>query len=201
MRIIINSKKPEKELIVLIVKTLKKGGVIIYPTDTVYGIGCDVTNKRAVERIYRIKKRRENKPMSFICADFKDIGIFANMTNEQFRLMKKNLPGPFTFVLKSSSRAPKNMVEKKRRTIGVRIPDNKVCLEVVKELGSPITTTSANVSGAEVVIDLAKLSKEFINKFDLVVDAGILDNISSTVVDLSGDEPVILRAGKGELMK
>ena len=129
MRIVINRDFPQQRLIKKVVQILKDGGVIAYPTDTIYGIGCDIFNKKGIEKIYQIKKRKKTKPMSFICADLSDISQYAIVSNYAYRIMRKCLPGPYTFVLEASSKTPKKIMSK-RKTVGIRIPDHKICLAI-----------------------------------------------------------------------
>ncbi|HLD82153.1 MAG TPA: L-threonylcarbamoyladenylate synthase [Patescibacteria group bacterium] len=195
----INPSQPEINKIQHIVEILRTGGVIIYPTDTIYGLGCDIFNKKAVDRIYKIKKRQKNKFFSFICADFKQVGEFAVCSNSAFRIMKRVLPGPFTFILSASHKAPRSVIEHKRRTVGIRIPDHAICLEMVRVLGNPIVTTSVNYAGEDVMNDPVFMEREFGRSVDAVIDAGVLPIEPSTIVDATDDEISIVRQGKGHL--
>lgn len=195
----INNKHPEKQYIKDVAQVLNNGGVIIYPTDTIYGFGCDIFNEDAIERIYAIKKREKKKPFSFICSNFKQIGEFACMSNETFRLMKRKLPGPFTFILKASPDAPRKVVEKKRKTVGIRMPDHRICLAIVEALGHPIVTTSVNYAGADIFHDPHEIIERFGRQVELIIDGGRLSCEPSTVVDLTSDEWIIVRQGKGIL--
>jgi len=194
----INSQNPESEKITQVIEILKDGGIIVYPTDTIYGVGCDIFNKKAVEKIYQLKKREKKKPMSIICSDFKEIAQYATIQDYAFILMKKVLPGPFTFILKARSQTPKTVLSK-NKNVGIRIPDNKICLEIVKKLGGPIISTSLNISGAEILTEPNQLSKEMRNKIDLIIEAGKLPQLPSSIIDLSGDSPIIVRQGSGDL--
>ncbi|MCX6743242.1 MAG: L-threonylcarbamoyladenylate synthase [Candidatus Parcubacteria bacterium] len=194
----INSKNPEPDKIAQVVEILKNGGIIVYPTDTIYGLGCDIFNKKAVAKIYQLKKREQNKPMSIICAELKEIAKYALISDYAFQIFKKTLPGPYTFILKAKSQTPKTVLSK-NRTVGIRIPDNQICLEIVRKLGNPIITTSLNISGEEILTNPSQLSKEITNKIDLIIDAGIMPQEPSTIIDLSANSPVILRPGKGPL--
>jgi tRNA threonylcarbamoyl adenosine modification protein (Sua5/YciO/YrdC/YwlC family) len=196
----INSNNPEPEKIQQVVTILQNGGIIVYPTDTIYGLGCDIFNKDAIKKIYQLKKREAKKPMSIICADFKDIAEYAIIPNAAFHLMKKTLPGAFTYILKAKNKLPATFIAK-NKTVGVRIPDNKICLEIVRQLGSPIISTSLNISGEEVMTTPGQLSKEMINKINLIIDNGPLSQEPSTVIDLTGENPIILRQGKGDATK
>ena len=179
-------------------KCLRDGGIIVYPTDTVYAIGCDALNNAAIERICALKEMKSAKTnLSIICADIADAAQYAKISNSQFRLLKTYLPGPFTFLLPALSKLPKAF--KGRRTVGIRIPQNNIALAIVRELGNPVLTTS--VPGRD---DDYRCEPELIAEalgalgVDLVVDAGRGQLAPSTVVDCTGDEPTVLRQGKGD---
>jgi tRNA threonylcarbamoyl adenosine modification protein (Sua5/YciO/YrdC/YwlC family) len=193
----INPQNPEPEKINRVVAVLQKGGIIIYPTDTIYGLGCDIFNKDAIKKIYQLKKREGHKPMSIICADFKDIAHYAQVSNFAFQLMKRTLPGAYTYVLKAKNKLPATFLAK-NKTVGIRIPDNKICLAITRQLGHPIISTSLNISGEEPLTLPKQLSQEMANKIDLIIDNGLLPQEPSTVVDLTSDQPIILRQGKGD---
>lgn len=194
---------PNERIILQIVDILKQGGVIIYPTDTIYGLGCDITNQKAVERIARIKGvKLEKANFSFICHDLRHISDFTkNITNQTYKLMKRNLPGPFTFILPANSHVPK-LFRSKKKTVGIRIPNNNICLEIVRVLGNPLLTTSIKNLDAisEYTTDPELLKEEFDNLVDAVVDGGFGNNIPSTIVDCSSSNEIeIIRQGYGEL--
>ena len=180
------------------VDVLKSGGVIIYPTDTVYGLGCDIFNPEAIDKIYKIKQKSKNTGVSFICPDLKEISKYAIVEDYAYRIMKKLLPGAYTFVLRATKFVPKEVLPK-RKTVGIRIPNNEFCLKMVKELGHPIVSTSVNISGEEEYSDPEEMEKVFGDKVDLIIDAGILPKEPSTVVSLIDGEPVVLREGKGDI--
>jgi tRNA threonylcarbamoyl adenosine modification protein (Sua5/YciO/YrdC/YwlC family) len=194
----INPENPQPRMIGRIVEILEKGGVIAYPTDTTYGIGCSILNKRGIERIYITKQRERKKPFSFVCSDLSDIARYAKVSNYQYKVMKRLLPGPFTFVLSATSTVPDLLVTK-QKTVGIRIPDNKICLSIVRQLGHPIITTSANRSGEEPIGDPLIVEKELGKQIDLVVDGGILTASVSTVISLIDDVPLVLRKGIGDV--
>ena len=179
------------------VDVLKSGGVIVYPTDTVYGMGCDLLNKRAIERIYQYKKMPRQKPLSFICEDLTQVAEYAHVSNSAFKLMKRLLPGPYTFILEASRQVPKVMVSK-QHTVGIRVPNNPICLEIVRKLGNPLVNTSASVSLDEVISDPDTIQEEF-HLVDLMLTDGPLASDPSTIIDFTGDEPVLVRQGAGEL--
>jgi len=179
---------------------LQRGAVIVYPTDTIYGLGCDIYEKDAVKRIYSIKKRDSSKPFSFICADVSQISEFAFLSNWGYKLLKKSLPGPYTFILEArKTNIPKKMLGK-RNTIGVRIPDHPVCRELVRLTGRPILTTSVNLSGEGSLTDPSTLPENISSRIDMVLSVGPMISDPSTVIDLTGNEPVLIRQGKGELL-
>jgi tRNA threonylcarbamoyl adenosine modification protein (Sua5/YciO/YrdC/YwlC family) len=193
-----NPINPQKNLVAKVVAELKDGGVIAYPTDTVYGIGCDIFIKSAVERVYRIKGRDKKKPLSFICEDLKHISQFANVSDNAYRIMKRLIPGPYTFILRATKLVPKIMLTK-RETVGIRVPDSEICRMLVRELEHPIVTTSANVSNEAIISDPEEIEKKFGKILDIVIDGGPLPQEPSTMIDLTGDAPVIVREGKGDL--
>lgn len=199
MIFVINEKNPQARLINKTKDVLEEGGVIIFPTDTVYAYGCDIKDKRAIERIYRLKKMDKKKPLSFIFTDISEISEYVrNVSDDAFKIMKKAFPGPYTFIFKASKLVPKIVVTN-QKTIGVRIPDNNIALDIVRALGRPILATSVfNMSG-EYLIDPRELEKVFRNEVDLVIDAGPKPAEPSTVIDLSEDIIEVIREGKGEI--
>ncbi|MDD2320289.1 MAG: L-threonylcarbamoyladenylate synthase [Geobacteraceae bacterium] len=198
MIIEINPNNPQPRLISKIVDILEGGGVIAYPTDTTYGIGCSIMSKRGIERIYSIKQRDKKKPFSFICSDLSDISRYAKVSNYQYKVMKRLLPGAFTFVLNASNTVPGLLVTK-QKTVGIRIPDNKICLAIVQALGHPIITTSANRAGEEPIGDPIAVENELGKQLDIVVDGGTLSAAVSSVVSLIDDIPLVLRKGVGDV--
>jgi tRNA threonylcarbamoyl adenosine modification protein (Sua5/YciO/YrdC/YwlC family) len=181
---------------------LSDGGVIIYPTDTVYGIGCDIFKPKAVERIARLKGLKPEKAnFSIIVPDFRNLSDYTRpFDNRIFKLMKSHLPGPFTFILPANNRLPKIM-ENRKKTVGIRIPDNNIILEIARELGHPILTTSIHDSDhiVEYTTDPEIIYENFKDQIDLLVDGGYGGNVPSTIVDCTGDEPRIVREGLGVL--
>ena len=195
-------KSPDQRHIDRIVDLLRHGGVIIYPTDTVYGLGCDITKARAVERVARIKGiKAEKANFSFICSDLSHLSDYArHVDNRTFKLMKSHLPGPFTFILTASTQVPKS-IKQKRKTVGIRVPDNNIILEIVRQLGNPILTTSLKEDDQilEYPTDPELIFEEYRDLVDAVIDAGYGGMVPSTIVDCSGEEPVVLRQGLGEI--
>ncbi|HEY5514353.1 MAG TPA: L-threonylcarbamoyladenylate synthase [Geomonas sp.] len=194
----INPENPQPRLIAKVVEILKNGGVVVYPTDTTYGIGCSIFSKKGVERIYAIKQRERKKPFSFICSDLSDIARYAKVSNYAFKLLRRLLPGPYTFVLEANSVVP-DLLLTKQRTVGVRMPDNKICLAIVKELGHPIVTTSANLSGEDPIGNPWQVECDLGKLLDIVIDGGDLSADVSSVVSIIGDVPVVLRKGVGDV--
>ncbi len=193
----INPSNPQKRLIDKAVEILKDGGIIAYPTDTIYGFGCDMYNKKAVQRIYQIKKRDPQKPFSFICSDLKNISLYAQVTNQAYKIMKRCLPGPYTFILLGTKLVPKIMVTK-RKTVGIRVPNNNICLALVKTIGHPIISTSVGLSGGEVFSDPSLIEETFGPQIDVTIDGGLLANQPSTIISLIDDEVEVIREGLGE---
>lgn len=190
---------PNPKQIAKVVQVLRKGGLVIYPTDTVYGLGCDITNSRALEKIARIKGIKLAKAnWSFICADLSNLSDYVRQIDTStFKILKRALPGPYTFVLPGSSNLPKDF--KKKKTVGIRIPDNSIAQTLVRELGNPIVSTSIYDEDEllEYTTDPELIYEKWKNLVDVVIDGGYGDNVASTVIDLSGDEPEVLRVGKG----
>ncbi len=193
----INPSNPQKRLIDKAVDILKNGGIIAYPTDTIYGFGCDMYNKKAIQRIYQIKKRDPQKPFSFICSDLKNISLYAQVTNQAYKIMKRCLPGPYTFILLGTKLVPKIMVTK-RKTVGIRVPSNNICLALVKTLGNPIISTSVGLSGGEVFSDPSLIEETFGSQINVTIDGGPLANEPSTIISLIDDEIQVIREGLGE---
>ncbi len=180
------------------VDVLRSGGVIIYPTDTIYGLGCDITNKQAIERVQRIKGRDKKKSMSFVCADLTHISDYAKISNYAQRILKRCLPGAYTFVLPATRETPR-VLQSKQKTIGLRIPNHPIPLALVSALGQPILSTSANRSEQEVISEPWMLENELGPQVDLILECGALPMQASSVVSLIGDEAEVLRKGKGDL--
>ena len=196
------SKNNDPDVLQHIVDILNDGGIIIYPTDTMYAMGCHALKERPIERICKLKNidpRKNN--LSIICYDLSNISEYARVSNATFKLMKRNLPGPFTFVLNADSRLPK--IFRNRKEVGIRVPDNNIIREIVRELGNPILSTSVHDDDEilEYITDPELIEEKFSHQVDLVIDGGYGGNIPSTVVDCTGDEIVIVRQGKGILIE
>jgi tRNA threonylcarbamoyl adenosine modification protein (Sua5/YciO/YrdC/YwlC family) len=200
MLIRIHPDTPAQRQIIRVVEIIRAGGIIIYPTDTIYGLGCDIFNMKAIERIARIKGvNAEKSRFSLICHDLSHISDYTRpINNTTFKLMRNYLPGPYTFILEANNNVPK-IFKSKKKTVGIRIPKNNIPLEIVKELGHPILTTS--IHDLDLVIeyptDPELIHENFKNLVDLVIDGGFGHNIPSTIVDCTGSEPVIVRQGLG----
>jgi len=197
----IYEENPNPKEIAKVVAVLKKGGVIIYPTDTVYGLGCDITNKAALERIARIKGiKLEKSNFSFICADLSNLSDYIRQIDTTtFKILKRALPGPYTFILPGNNNLPKHF--KKKKTVGIRVPDNKITRILVEELGNPIVSTSIHDEDEliEYTTDPELIYEKWEHLVDLVIDGGYGSNIASTIIDLSEEEPRIVREGKGSI--
>jgi tRNA threonylcarbamoyl adenosine modification protein (Sua5/YciO/YrdC/YwlC family) len=198
MLININAHNPQLRFIEKVVEILKKGGVVIYPTDTYYGIGCDIMNKKAIERIYQIKQRNKSKPFSFICSGLKNISHYAKVSNYAYKTMRRLLPGPYTFILEGSKLVPKIMLTQ-RKTAGIRVPNNSICLTLVNELGNPIITTSATMSDGTIFHDASLIHDYFGNRIDAVIDGSIVPGKPSSVISLINDIPEVIRKGMGDV--
>jgi tRNA threonylcarbamoyl adenosine modification protein (Sua5/YciO/YrdC/YwlC family) len=195
MRIEVNPQHPEPRKLQKAVDALKQGEVIVYPTDTVYGIGCALGQKRAVDRIYHLTGKDESHELTFVCADLSEIARYAVVENVHYRMLKRLLPGPYTFILPATREVPR-MLLSKRKTVGIRVPNHPVSLALTKLLGTPILSTSASYRGEETLNDPADIVARF-KGIELVLDAGYCGIVSSTVVDLTQAEPVIVREGAG----
>jgi len=189
---------PELRFINKAINILKEGGVIIYPTDTVYGIGCDIFNKQALDRVKEIKSNPDIKLLSFICPNLKDIAKYAKVSDYAYKTMKRLLPGPYTFILPAAKNVPKKLWSK-RKTVGIRIPDHPVALKIVEGLGNPIVSTSTTTRKGELIIDPQEIKSVFNSQVDLMLASGNLSGKPSSVIDLSGEEPVIVREGAGDI--
>jgi len=194
MQIHVNAKHPEPRKISQAVTALERGGVIAYPTDSVYGLGCDLLSKRGIEALYRMKNLDHHQLLSFVCPDLADIARYAVVSDASYRVMRRLLPGPYTFILPATKEVPR-VLRMKRKTLGVRVPSHPVTLALTHALGRPLVSSSASLDG-EFMIDPADIEQRF-PELELVLDADGVGLTPSTVIDLSGDEPVLVRAGAG----
>lgn len=196
--IVVDSKHPQPRHIARAVSVLEQGGLVAYPTDTHYGIGCDLMNRKAVERIYQLKQRPKNKPLSFICADLSEVSRYGQLSNIAFPLVKRLTPGPYTFILKATNLVPKIAVTR-QRSVGIRIPDSPIALALVRGLGRPLLSSSAITPEGEELIDAADIQRAMGHGLGLILDGGYQYREQSTVLDVREAPPVVLREGKGEI--
>ena len=197
MLLSINPEHPEPRKVRRAVEALQAGEVIAYPTDTVYGLGCDLTNKKAVDRLYQIKGMDRSHPLAFICPDLGEIAKYAIVDNQVYRVLRRFLPGPYCFILEATREVPR-LVQTKRKTIGIRIPNHEVIRAVVQELGRPVISTTANKQGGEPYVDPREIDDDF-RGLGLVLDAGAGGVMATTVVDLTVSPPEVVREGAGPI--
>ncbi len=201
MLLTINPDNPQPRLIGQVVDVIRQGGVICYPTDTVYGIGCDIFSQKAVKRVHQIKRRPPHKPFSFMCPGLKQVSDYCHISNTAYRLMRHNLPGAYTFVMPAMKIVPKIMLSK-QKTVGIRVPDNRICLALLEEFGQPILNTSAMLDDEDTPLAEAyEVEERLGNLLDLVIDGGPIYPSPSSVVSLVGDMVEILREGKGDVSR
>lgn len=195
----INPINPQPRLIHRVVDQLKSGAVICYPTDTGYGIGCDLLNQKSIKRLMQLKKRPKHKPFSFMCSDLTDISKYAHVSNTAYRLLKKNLPGPYTFVLPGTKLVPKVM-STKQKTVGIRVPGHPISRLLIETLGNPIVNTSVELEDEELILAEPFIIEQSLgSRIDLIIDGGNIYPDPSSVIDLTGSYPEILREGKGDV--
>jgi tRNA threonylcarbamoyl adenosine modification protein (Sua5/YciO/YrdC/YwlC family) len=194
----INSAHPQPRRIEQVADTLRSGGVIVYPTDTVYGLGCDINSKKALERVRRIKKMDNKRHLSFVFADLKQISSYAQVTDNAYRIMRRFLPGPYTFVLKATRLVPR-IVLTKRNEVGIRIPDNRICQALVAEIGNPILSSSVRMPDDQLLDDPREIDRLYKGQVDLVIDGGVFLPEPSSIISLLDDQPAVIRVGKGDV--
>jgi len=194
----INPQNPQERLLRQAVDALTGGGIIAYPTDTCYAVGCDLFNTKGIAKIYQLKRRSLGKPFSFICADLKNISEYALVGNYAYKTMKRLLPGPYTFILEASRLVPK-ILQTKRHTVGIRVPDHPICHGLLELLGHPIISTSASLPEGPVFSDPREIAEKFKPHLALVIDAGIILPAPSSVISLIDDVPEVIREGKGDV--
>jgi len=197
-RLRIHPENPQIRYIKMATDVLNAGGLIVYPTDSVYGLGCDLLNKNAVEKIYQHKGKDKRKLLSFICPDLKSISEYAYVPDSAYKIMRRLLPGPYTFILNATKRVPRILLEK-RNTVGIRVPDNAVCQALLAEMGRPIISTSARLVDQPFLGDPDEIAETFEHIAEVFLDSGPGGLELSTVIDFTEDEPVVTRQGKGKI--
>ena len=193
----IDPKHPQPRLVERAVQTLSQGGLVAFPTDTYYGIGCDLFDKRAIERIYQLKQIPTTHELSFICADLAEVSRYAIVDNAAYRVLRRKTPGPYTFILPATRLVP-DLVLRRQKTVGIRLPDSPIAVEIVKALAHPLISTSAATPEGDVLIDPRDIKERLGHGLDLILDGGYQPNEPSSVIDLTGPEPVVVRQGKGD---
>jgi tRNA threonylcarbamoyl adenosine modification protein (Sua5/YciO/YrdC/YwlC family) len=199
-RLEVHPKTPQTRHIVKAAAALRAGALVIYPTDTVYGLGCDMFAKRAIDRIYALKAKPREEPLSFLCADLSELARYAVVDNAAYKVLKRHLPGKYTFILPATREVPKAL-RSKSGTVGLRIPDNPTCLALLREMGHPLTSTTVTRAPEDPEVSLCdpdEIARLFGHSIEVFLDAGMLDAEPSTVVDLTGDAPSVIRAGAGD---
>jgi tRNA threonylcarbamoyl adenosine modification protein (Sua5/YciO/YrdC/YwlC family) len=194
----INHQNPQPRHIERVVQILRQGGVIAYPTDTCYGLGCDIMNKKAIEKVYQIKQMDKKQPFSFICSDLTNISLYAKVTNYAYKTMKRLLPGPYTFILDGSKLVPKMMLTK-RKTAGIRVPNHPICMQIIQKLGNPIISTSITRPDHTMLNEPFLIDQYLGKRIDVVIDGGMVPGQPSSVISMIDDEPEVLREGLGEV--
>ncbi len=190
---------PQPRIIERAAKVLEDGGLLAYPTDTYYGIGCDLSSKKAIDRLYGLKNRDRKKPLAFLCPDLSDVAKYARVSNFAYRIMRQLTPGPFTFVLEATKLVP-DMMQSKQKQVGIRVPQAPLMLAIAAKLGRPIVTTSATNMDGEVLTDAKEIKDALGARLELILDGGVQPSEPSTVVSLINDELEVLRQGKGILV-
>jgi tRNA threonylcarbamoyl adenosine modification protein (Sua5/YciO/YrdC/YwlC family) len=194
----IDADRPNPRNVQRALQVLQQGGLIAYPTDTYFGIGCDLLNRRAIERLYTLKARDRRKPLSFLCPDLSDVAKYGHVSNFAYRTMRHLTPGPFTFVLEATRAVPDMMITRQKQ-VGIRVPDAAFARRLAEELGRPLVTTSASDPDGNVLVDAREIKERLGHGLDLILDGGVMQNEPSTVVSLLGDQIEVLRQGKGHL--
>ena len=199
MIIDVHPKNPQPRKIQKVVDILKKGGIIAYPTDTLFGLGCDINNSKALKQISNICGKEKTSTFSFLCSSFSQANEYAKISKNAFRIMKRMLPGPYAFILPATSLVPKKIVPK-RKTVGIRIPDNKVCQSIIESMGTPLANTSIDFIETKSARNAYSIEELIGNRIGTIINSEACDNIPSTVIDLTDNEPIVIREGKGKLI-
>jgi len=195
----IHPENPQLRLINQAVSLLRKGGVVVYPTDSGYSLGCHIGDKDALNRIRRIRQLDDKHPFTLVCRDLSEIGVYAKVENSAFRFMKSHTPGPFTFILSATREVPRRLQHPKRKTIGYRVPDNKIALDLLEAMGEPIMNTSLIMPADKtILIDIDEIRQRLEKQVDLIIDGGYCGDTPTTVIDMTGDSPSLIRQGAGE---
>ncbi|MEI6133835.1 MAG: L-threonylcarbamoyladenylate synthase [Desulfomonile sp.] len=194
----INPVNPQSRHISKVVDILKRDGVIAYPTDTVYGLGCDIASRKALERVRRIKKMDNKRHLSFVFSDLKTISLYAQVTDNDYKLLRRYLPGAYTFILKATRLVPRIVLTKKQE-VGIRIPDNRICQALLAELGNPILSSSVRLPDDQLLDDPREIERIYRGQIDLVIDGGVFFPQPSTVISLLDGPPMVIREGKGDV--
>lgn len=195
----IHAENPQARLIKQAVEIIRKGGVVVYPTDSAYAMGCQIGDKTAVERVRRLRQLDKNHNFTLLCCDLSQMGTFAKIDTATFRLLKAHVPGPYTFILNATREVPRLLMHEKRRTIGLRVPSNPIVLALLAELGEPLMSVSLILPGDEdPMTDPYEIRQRLEHQVDLIIDGGFGDLKASTVIDLSGDDPEVIRVGCGD---
>jgi tRNA threonylcarbamoyl adenosine modification protein (Sua5/YciO/YrdC/YwlC family) len=194
----INPENPQVRLLRQVADIMMNGGLIGYPTDTGYALGCDLFNLKGIAKLYQLKRRPQSKPFSFICSDLKNISTYAVVGNYAYKTMKRLLPGPYTFILEASRQVPK-ILQSKRNTVGIRVPNHPICLQLMEMLGHPIISTGANLPEEPPESDPYEIMEKFKAHLNVVIDAGIILPAPSSIISLIDDEPEVIRAGQGDV--
>lgn len=195
----VHPENPQARLITQAVAIIRNGGVVVYPTDSGYALGCQLENKNALDRICRIRKLDDKHNFTLLCRDLSELSLYARVDNSAFRLLKNNTPGPYTFIFKGTKEVPRRLMNAKRKTIGIRVPDNRIALDLLEALGEPMMSTTLILPGNEMAeSDPEDIRDKLENAVDLIINGGYLGEQPTTVIDFSDDDPVVLRRGAGD---
>ncbi|WP_261835419.1 L-threonylcarbamoyladenylate synthase [Vibrio ishigakensis] len=195
----VHPENPQARLITQAVAIIRNGGVVVFPTDSGYALGCQLENKNALEKVCRIRKLDDKHNFTLLCRDLSELSLFARVDNSAFRLLKNNTPGPYTFIFKGTKEVPRRLMNAKRKTIGIRVPDNRIALDLLEALGEPMMSTSLILPGSDVAeSDPEEIRDKLEHAVDLIINGGYLGEQPTTVIDFSDEDPVVLRQGAGD---